>query len=387
MGSRGPKPAPKVLAAANRILLAEAARGSLSAKEAMIATGLYTEEECTDSAQRAVRKQAQTLRNRARQNEHNDDALVGQHRARASKAKARPTAKAKTKTKAAERSLVVKRGTSKRPRREGEPIRNEQPAPVPYRRSSSQVVQQQAADNRQQRVYDKAMVEATSLYAEEKQKPKDDRLSSAEIAAMMREKHTVAIPPSSIRHRVSNNRAGEPNDRRGPLGLISDDHFKLICELVSTDIMLTQASSKPDLEAPDIKKKLERLLRGSGTPAESMNVDALYARIRSKISEFVSARSTNNVELRRQLWLSDSNFDVWFDSWKSVLVSLGFAKDEPMVDEEGRALSEVTLHPGQDRRILNFDESRICLDGTADSPGGRPPLMENDRRALLAYGS
>ena len=152
MGSRGPKPAPRVLAAANRILLAEAARGSLSAKEAMIATGLYTEEECTDSAQRAVRKQAQTLRNRARQNEHNDDALVGQHRARASKA--RPTAKAKTKTKAAERSLVIKRGTSKRPRREGEPIRNEQPAPVPYRRSSSQVVQQQAADNRQQRVYD-----------------------------------------------------------------------------------------------------------------------------------------------------------------------------------------------------------------------------------------
>jgi type IV secretory pathway TrbL component len=66
MGSRGPKAAPKVLAAANRILLAEQARGSLSAKAAMVATGLYTEEECTDNAQRAVRKQAQTLRNRTR---------------------------------------------------------------------------------------------------------------------------------------------------------------------------------------------------------------------------------------------------------------------------------------------------------------------------------
>jgi hypothetical protein len=55
MGSRGPKAAPKVLAAANRILLAEQARGSLSAKAAMVATGLYTEEECTDNAQRAVR--------------------------------------------------------------------------------------------------------------------------------------------------------------------------------------------------------------------------------------------------------------------------------------------------------------------------------------------
>ena len=133
------------------------------------------------------------------------------------------------------------------------------------------------------------------------------------------------------------------------LGLIQPDHFKLLCELVATDIMLTQSSSKPDLDAPTIKKKLERFLRGTGTAAENMDVDALYIRIRSKISEFVTASLTNNVELRRQLWLSDTNFNVWFDSWKDVLVNLGFAKDEPMMDDEGNVISEVTLLPSRSR--------------------------------------
>ena len=363
-------------AAANLLIVAENVGRSISAKEAMVQSRQYDDDEVeNESFQRAVRKQAKAIRDRQRQDELDEEADLRRRRraagvtrggrssssagtGAASKSKTKPKTKPKAKAKSNAKAVATTT-SAKRPRVEGEPIRNRQPAPVPYRRSSGQLVQQQAADNRQQARYDEAMMEATELYDEQRKKPVDERLSSNKVAATMKEKYNVSIPASSIRDRVAKGRVGEPNDRRGPLGLIQPDHFKLLCELVATDIMLTESSSKPDLDAPTIKKKLERFLRGTGTAAENMDVDALYIRIRSKIAEFVTASLTNNVELRRQLWLSDTNFNVWFDSFKDALVNLGFAKDEPMKDDEGNIISEVTLLPGQDRRVINFDESRI----------------------------
>mmetsp|Transcript_34998 Transcript_34998/g.75824 ORF Transcript_34998/g.75824 Transcript_34998/m.75824 type:complete len:384 (+) Transcript_34998:1894-3045(+) len=293
---------------------------------------------------------------------HADDGTAAASSSSSSSAKPRPSKRHRVSTNPKNKS-----SSSKAPRKKAQPIRNRQSAPQSFRRTPKQVVQQAAADRKQQAKYDEAVADATSIYEQEKKKP--GGLSSAAVSEKMKKDRNVMVPASTIRDRVAKGKAGQPNDARGPKGKI-EPIFHLLCELVATKIALVQSNNQPDLTAPAIKQLLRELLAGSAQG--TMNIDALYRRIRAEIAPVVSAGKVAQCELRRQLWTSDTNLNVWFDSFKSFCCDMGFAKDEPETGPDGTVVSEITFLPDQKHRIINLDESRITTDGTAGSPGGRP---------------
>eukprot|EP00957_Ditylum_brightwellii_P122102 9312135-Ditylum_brightwellii.AAC.1 len=69
-------------------------------------------------------------------------------------------------------------------------------------------------------------------------------------------------------------------------------------------------------------------------------------------------------------WSRFANWDHWFDNWADGLVELGFAKNNPDIDEYGNVASEMLFLFGQKRRIINFDKSATSTDCADDNKGG-----------------
>jgi hypothetical protein len=374
-GSRGYAADPKVVAAATLIYTATV--GGLpvpSAPTAMKTTNLFTEAECAnESKQRNVRRTAKKMKEAA-------DAAAAAAAAAAAPAAAatskRSSSSAGSKSnKKKKQSGKKSRSTTKTSNSTVTPppagIKNATAAPKAYVKTTQQVIQQKAADKKQQQQYDEAFIEGTTMWAAEKAKPEGEGMTSQQVADKMKEDHGVEIPASSLRDAVNKGRAGQSNLKRGPKGKITEAEFHTIAEAVLTLTTLRQASGESELDSVAIKDLLRDLLKG--TDKAGMDIDALYKRYRDEVAIFVTANTVSHVELRRQLWTSDTNLNVWFDSFKKFVVDMGFALDEPEYNGEGLLVSEVTFPEDQKRRIVNLDETRITADGADGTPGGRPP--------------
>ena len=375
-GSRGFKANPNVMAAATLIYTATAAGRTVpSAPAAMKATNLFTEAECAnDSKQRNVRRTAQKMKDAA------DAAAVevaatAAPAASATSKRSSSIAGSKSNKKKKKQSAKKGRSATKTSNSIVTPppasIKNAAAAPKAFVKTTHQVIQQAAADKKQQQKYDEAFVEGTTMWAAEKKKPEGERMTSQQVADEMEENHGVEIPASSLRDAVNKDRAGQSNLKRGPKGKIVKDEFHVIAEAVLTLTTLRQAGGESELDSVAIKDLLRDLFKG--TDKANMDVDALYKRYRDEVAVYVTANKVSHVELRRQLWTSNTNLDVWFDSFKTFVVEEGFATDEPEHNSDGLLVSEVTFPDDQKRRIVNLDETRITADGADGTPGGRPP--------------
>lgn len=61
------------------------------------------------------------------------------------------------------------------------------------------------------------------------------------------------------------------------------------------------------------------------------------------------------MERRRLQWTTQYNLDVWFSTWKQILIDLGFGR-EATTDEVGE-FGEIVFFDGQLDRIGNVDET------------------------------
>ena len=78
----------------------------------------------------------------------------------------------------------------------------------------------------------------------------------------------------------------------------------------------------------------------------------------------LQAKKETPQEDRRILWTTFHNLSMWFDSWESNLLLLGFAER----DINGT----VTISDSQLKRILNIDETCLSFDGSNGCRGGCP---------------
>jgi hypothetical protein len=62
---------------------------------------------------------------------------------------------------------------------------------------------------------------------------------------------------------------------------------------------------------------------------------------------------------------------VWFNTWKELLIDLGFGR---LAIPEDRVEGDVFFFPGTMDRIINVDETDGSLDDTTGQRGGRPPM-------------
>ena len=74
------------------------------------------------------------------------------------------------------------------------------------------------------------------------------------------------------------------------------------------------------------------------------------------------------------LWTAHSNVNLWFDTFETSLVELGFGRLKMMKDRE-EIIGYVLFYSGQRRRIANLDEMLVSLYNTKGKQGGRPSTI------------
>jgi hypothetical protein len=77
------------------------------------------------------------------------------------------------------------------------------------------------------------------------------------------------------------------------------------------------------------------------------------------------------MEQRRLMWTTSYNLEVWFSTWKDLLVDLGFGR---LATVEDNVDGEIFFFDGMTNRIINVDETDGSLDDTTGQRGGRPPM-------------
>jgi len=80
--------------------------------------------------------------------------------------------------------------------------------------------------------------------------------------------------------------------------------------------------------------------------------------------------------------MTHQNLDLWFSTWKTTLIDLGFGREAVPTDNvEG----EIFFYEKQTHRIVNVDETNGSLDNGTRNKGGRPPDVFTDQ--TLTHGS
>jgi len=101
--------------------------------------------------------------------------------------------------------------------------------------------------------------------------------------------------------------------------------------------------------------------------------DDLTRKLRKRTAHLFDAGKANVMEQRRVEWTTHFNLNLWFDTWKTTLIELGFAREKTVLDVEVEG--ELVFLPGQKERIVNVDETDGTLDDTSGQAGGRPPIV------------
>ena len=66
---------------------------------------------------------------------------------------------------------------------------------------------------------------------------------------------------------------------------------------------------------------------------------------------------------RRIWWATYKNLSTWFNNWKKTLIQLGFGSKQ----RNGKLILNEQLG-----KIINIDETVLCLDGNEGQSEGRP---------------
>lgn len=92
------------------------------------------------------------------------------------------------------------------------------------------------------------------------------------------------------------------------------------------------------------------------------------------------AHVADPIEARRVRWLTYQNLKAHYIKWEETLIKLGFGR-KPNSAKERHEKGFVVFYPGQQKRIIFFDEVKISLDGSSDeNAGGRPSVTLTSSR-------
>lgn len=249
---------------------------------------------------------------------------------------------------------------------------NQQVLPPPakkkrYRRTSTQVAADRAAECRSKNATNIAFARATTLYAEHKHKPRSDKskLSLQKIVDLVNEQYGTTITKSRVADYVKRGAIGIAPTRAGPKRRIPEQVFKALCEAISSYIILVNAEKMKQPGHPELKKHAKLCVEKSGICYK--DPDFLIDSILKEISAKIDVSHKTLLEHRRAIWTTYVNLNIFFDDYKKLLLEKKFATPAEDGDE-----GEVHIEPDQLHRIINLDESEVSIDGTNKLCGGRP---------------
>lgn len=166
----------------------------------------------------------------------------------------------------------------------------------------------------------------------------------------------------------------------GNKGNIEMKYYDALCAAVESYIILTQqAGTKAAVLRPMLVKKINTCVNKK-EGFRSRNNRKLYERVEKDIAAELQVGKPNRVEQRRNKWATYANINLWFTSFKTWLIEMGFATENKGFKPGESELTWASADQGS--RIANLDETKITLDNTDPGQGGRPAMgLYNDRLA------
>ena len=244
------------------------------------------------------------------------------------------------------------------------------------RRSSQQKHLEDSKKNKQRKIQSAAVKSATTQIKESMlmspTNPK--KRSQRTIVSELNDRLGTNMSHKSVSRMVRDGKIGVSPTKPGPVGAFNKVVYGALQIAFLSYIKLEQAGGKSQSTVRDLSLRVNALVNYSG--AVTRKGDDLAKRLKSDVADDLDIKRPNSQELRRILWTSYGNLNVWFTQWEHTVISLGFGRlKEPDGSEDDLEEGSVIFFEGQKKRILNLDETDGSLDNTKGKRGGRPPLV------------
>ena len=97
-------------------------------------------------------------------------------------------------------------------------------------------------------------------------------------------------------------------------------------------------------------------------------------KLRKETADLFTVGKANMIEQRRLQWTTHHNLNLWFSTFKTTLIELGFGR-ATNAEEDVEVEGEIVFFDNQKERIVNLDETDGTLDESNKNGGGRPPMV------------
>ena len=214
----------------------------------------------------------------------------------------------------------------------------------------------------------KAMKAATTLMQRNNALPKAERRNAQEICEETNRAYNSSINPKTAARYVRQGLIGTSPLKPGPCGDVPKRSYTALKGAFSTFLKLEQAECKTQSTVTKLSKLVNGCVNKGGYKKTRND---LARKLQRDTAHMFDVGKANVVEQRRLQWTTGYNLNIWFGTWKDVLIDLGFARaavPEDMVE------GELFFFPGQKQRVGNIDETDGSLDETTGQRGGRPPM-------------
>ena len=187
-------------------------------------------------------------------------------------------------------------------------------------------------------------------------------------------KDTNVVFNSNLSHKtvaryVLNGMAGQSPMKHGPIGDFAKSVRSALKGAFVTFLKLEQAESKKQSTVRQLSILVNACVNRAGFAKTG---EVLTRKLQRDSADQFEVRKANVMEQRRVQWTTQYNLDIWFSTFKDLLIELGFGRQS--TDDDG-VEGEIFFYNNQLQRILNFDETDGSIDDTNGQRGGRPPVV------------
>jgi hypothetical protein len=243
--------------------------------------------------------------------------------------------------------------------------------PSPQRKVRKTLHQEQIGkqnERKRKAIHAQAHVRATTLVAEERAMPKEDRQTTVQVIVQVEGEfrargYGVTLSKNTINRYVALGMVGTFPLARGYKGTMLKHAFELLVLAVESFIQISNVNS--------INAERSKLMMAVSTccgvaPAECRTKHSIYDRVMKSTNVLLNADVSPAVKERLVRWTTYSNLDAWFINFRAFLVEFNFAG----VGDDG----ELMFTEEQLRWIGNVDEMEISADASKMRAGGRPAV-------------
>ena len=192
--------------------------------------------------------------------------------------------------------------------------------------------------------------------------------------------NNIMLVSKSVRTAVKQGR--HALQKPGEKGTIPLNCYEALCGAVSSYTVLAQqgGTMAASVIRPVLVKKVNACINKKEGLRKRHN-RKLFDRVQADIADDLDVGKANRVEQRRNKWSTHSNINLWFSSFKTWLIDMGFAVAASPDDRSGELR---WVSDDQGARIGNMDETGLVLDNTENGKGGRPAVAFYNPRIAKA---